>query len=100
MNSIVENLTGMNKITDQVIASDFLIGAKTAVKDCATALTEASTPEVRDLLKRMLDDSIKNHERISSYMGSKGWYNAYNMQRQIQIDLQNADTALNLESSM
>ncbi|AVF20766.1 hypothetical protein ERICI_00853 [Paenibacillus larvae subsp. larvae] len=33
MSTTVENLTGMNVITEQVIASDFLIASKSGVKD-------------------------------------------------------------------
>lgn len=96
MNALVENMTGMNTMTDQVIAMDFLIAAKTAVKNYATALTEAATPEVRGILKKQLDQVISTHEQISSYMITKGWYHPYNVKEQIQLDLQNAQTALKL----
>jgi similar to spore coat protein len=100
MNTIVENLTGMNTMTDQVIATDFLIAAKAAVNDYAIALTETATPDVRTVLRKQLNDAINTHERISNYMINKGWYHAYNVQEQIRLDMKNAETALNLPNGM
>ncbi len=50
MNSIIENMTGMNGMTDQVIASDLLIAAKSGIKNYALALTESTSSEVRNVL--------------------------------------------------
>lgn len=96
MNALVENMTGMNTMTDQVIAMDFLIAAKTGVKNYAIALTEATTPEVRGILKKQLDQVISTHEQISAYMVKKGWYTPYDVKNQIQMDIQNGQTALQL----
>lgn len=96
MNQIIENITGMGKLTDQIIATDLLSSSKTGVKNIAVALTEASTPEVRNALKRQLNDAITAHENIFSYMSSKGWYNAKDMNAQLRMDIQNAKTAVNL----
>ena len=100
MNAIVENLTGMNTMTDQVIATDFLMAAKTNVKNYALALTETATPEVRTILKTHLDDAITTHERITGYMMKKGWYHAYNVDEQIKLDLKNAEAALHLPTNV
>ena len=35
------------------------------------------------------------HEQISSYMVEKGWYHAWDMNEQINLDLDNINTALN-----
>jgi similar to spore coat protein len=96
MNAIVENLTGMSHLTDHVIASDLLLGAKQGVKDYAVALTEAATPEVRAMLKKHLDEAILMHEQVFNYMHSKGWYNAYDPKQQIALDIQGADVALSI----
>lgn len=87
MNQIVENMTGMNKLSDQVIASDLLIFAKTGVKTYASAITESATPEVRNLLKKQLDEAISFQEQVGSLMMKKGWYDAYDMNKQIEMDL-------------
>lgn len=96
MNGLIESLTGMSKMTDQVIATDFLISAKSGVQNYAVAITETTSPEVRVILKKQLQDAIATHEKISNYMMKKGYYNAYDMQEQYKVDMKTTDTALNL----
>jgi similar to spore coat protein len=96
MNQILENVTGTNKLTDQIIAADLLNSAKTGVKNIAVALTEASTPEVRGALKKQLNDAITAHENVFNYMSTKGWYNAADVNEQLRMDIQNAKTAMSL----
>ena len=96
MNGLIESLTGMSKMTDQVIATDFLISAKSGVQNYAVAITETTSPEVRVILKKQLQDAIATHEKISNYMMKKGYYNAYDMQEQYKLDMKTTDTALNL----
>ncbi|BFH69800.1 MAG: spore coat protein [Paenibacillus dendritiformis] len=96
MNTIMENLTGMAGMTDQAVATDMLIAAKSGIKDLATALTEAATPEVRTVLRNHLDTAIQAHEQLTAYMMKNGYYHPYNLQEQLQIDMNNASTALNM----
>ncbi len=98
MNAIVEYLTGMNKLTDQVIAMDFLISAKNGVRSYAMALTEACTPEVSMMLERQLEDAIDTHEQISAYLIDRGWYHPWHAGEQIRFDLQNVQTAMDIPS--
>lgn len=96
MNGLVEMLTGMDKLSDQVIATDFLIAAKSGVQNYSIALTEVTSPEIRSTLKKQLNDAINTHETISNYMMKKGYYYAYDLQEQFKVDMQMANTALNL----
>lgn len=96
MNTTVENPTGMNVLSDQAVASDFLITSKSGVKDLAIALTEATTSEVRSVLKSHLDTAIATHQKITDYLLSKGLYHPFNVQEQIQMDIQNAQKTLDL----
>ncbi|MCT8975044.1 spore coat protein [Clostridium sp. CX1] len=96
MNALIETLTGMDKLSDQVIATDFLVSAKSAVRNYSIALTETTSPEIRSTLRRQLNDAITTHEVISSYMMRKGYYHAYNLQEQFKVDMQTTETALNL----
>jgi similar to spore coat protein len=98
MNSIIESLMGMDTLTDEIIASDMLIAAKTGIKMYAFAITEAATPEVRDTMHRQLQDAIAIHGEITQYMVSKGLYHPYNAGEQIQLDMQVAGTAATLPS--
>jgi similar to spore coat protein len=95
MNTIIEHLTGLNAMTDQVIAMDFLVTAKSGVRNYAMALTESGTPEVKATLAKQLDEAIDMHERIVNYMLENGLYHPWNVNEQIQLDLQNIQTALN-----
>ena len=80
-------------INDHAVAADLLISAKNGVKTYAEAITAAATPSVRTLLKRQLDEAIAFQDQVSAYMTKKGWYNAYNVNQQILIDLnQTQDT--------
>ena len=44
-------------MTDQVMATDFLISAKSAVQNYAVAITETASPEVKIILKNQLRDA-------------------------------------------
>ncbi|MFB1098082.1 MULTISPECIES: spore coat protein [Bacillaceae] len=96
MNPIIENLTGMDALSDQVVAMDLLIAAKSGVRNYAMAVTESGTPEIKEILTRHLIEAIDMHESISAYMEEKGWYHAWDTNEQINIDLNNIDTALKL----
>lgn len=100
MNAVIEALTGMNKMSDQVIATDFLISAKSGVRNYAIALTETTSPEVREVIKRQLKAAIKTHETISDYMMKNGFYHAYNLQEQFKVDMKTTDTALKLKEGI
>jgi len=94
LSAILEHLTGMHTLTDQVIAMDCLIDAKSGVRNLAMAVTEAGTPEVKAVLVKHLDETIDMYERIVSYVMDKGMYHPWNVQEQIRFDLQTIDTAL------
>jgi similar to spore coat protein len=96
MNPIIEYLTGLNTITDQVIATDLLLSAKNGVRSYAIAITEAVTPEIKEALERQLEQNIEQYERISTYMIERNWYEPWQINEQLQMDLKNAEIALNL----
>ncbi len=96
MNPIIENITGMNALSDQVVAMDLLISAKSGVRNYAMAVTESGTPEIKEMLTNHLTAAIDLHEQLSLYMQEKGWYHAFDTNEQIHLDLKNIDTALNL----
>jgi len=93
----IQNLAGMGELTEQVIAWDFLTDAKTAIRSYAIAITEATTPEVRKVLRRQLDSALYTHEKILKYMIANGWYDVYNPQEQVTPEKMTADTLMNLQ---
>ncbi|MFS0635398.1 spore coat protein [Mesobacillus foraminis] len=96
MNQLIQKLTGMGGMTDQVIATDFLISAKSGVRNYAVAITEAGTPELRAALREQLREAIATHEKITNYMVAKGYYHPHDLTKQLQVDLTVSDTALKL----
>lgn len=91
-----QDMIGMGDMTEQVIATDFLISAKTGVINYAMAISETVTPEVRDVLRRHLDNAIETHEKIASYMMKNGYYHVNNPREQIRVDMEAADTVLDI----
>ncbi len=79
MNRIIENLTGMNMLTDQVIAADFLISAKSGIKMYSLALTETATPEIKTVLRKHLEEAVETHEQITAYMMQRGFFTIHMM---------------------
>lgn len=96
MNSIIENLTGMDALSDQVVAMDLLISAKSGIRNYAMAVTEAGTPEIKEMLTQHLEEAIELHDQVSVYMMEKEWYHAWNTNEQIDLNLTNMKTALGL----
>ncbi len=97
MATMIQNLAGMANMTEQVIATDLLLGSKAAIKNYATALTETVTPEVKETLRRHLDIAIDNHEKITDYMVSKGYYHVYNPAEQSRLDMNASDKVMKLQ---
>jgi len=96
MIQLLQNMMGMGGMTDQVIATDFLISAKAAVRNYTVAITETATPELRNALREQLRDAIQTHENITNYMVAKGYYHPHELGEQLQVDLTAANTATNL----
>ena len=98
MNPIVQNITGMGGMTDQIIASDLLISTKSAIHSYAMALCETISPSVRATLQQQLNDAITMHEQVTNYMVKKGYYHPADFNEQLAVDQQNAQAALNLSN--
>ena len=96
MTNMIQKIAGLSGMTDQVIATDFLISAKSAVRNLTFALTESVTPEARDVLREQLNDAIEAHERISQYMIAKGYYHPSNLDEQMKIEEKASKAALKL----
>jgi similar to spore coat protein len=96
MNTFLQNLTGMGGMTDQVIATDFLISAKSGVRNYAAAITEVATPELKAALKEQLRTAIETHEKICNYLIANGYYHPHELSKQMEVDFTASDTAINL----
>jgi similar to spore coat protein len=96
MTNMIQKIAGMGGMTDQVIATDFLISAKSAVRNLSFALTESVTPDVREVLRHQLSYAIEAHEKISQYMMDKGYYHPSNLDEQLEVELKASKAALKL----
>ncbi|WP_102349093.1 spore coat protein [Bacillus sp. Marseille-P3661] len=96
MNQLIQNMMGMGGMTDQVIATDFLISVKSGALYTALALTESATPKLREQLREDLNAALDTHETISNYMIKKGYYKPFELREQLQVDIKAAQTALKL----
>ncbi|HEX3078674.1 MAG TPA: spore coat protein [Lachnospiraceae bacterium] len=97
MNALIEKITGMDKMSDQVIVTDFLVSSKSAIQNYAVAITETMSYQLRATLVNQLNDMIATHEAVSDYMIAKGYYYAYDLQEQFKVDMMVTDTALALK---
>lgn len=97
MANVLQNMAGMGDMTEQVIATDFLLAAKAGVRNYAAAVSEAITPEVREVLRRQLNVAIGTHERIANYMVKRGYYHPNDPQEQVRVDMRAADTVINMQ---
>ncbi|WP_449539675.1 spore coat protein [Ferdinandcohnia sp. Marseille-Q9671] len=96
MNDLIKKFMGMGGMTDKVIATDFLISAKAGIRNIAFAITEVSTPQVRDVLREQLRNAVETHENITNYMIQNGMYHPDDLREQLQTDLAITQTALKL----
>ncbi|SDH49142.1 spore coat protein [Alteribacillus bidgolensis] len=78
----------MQNFNDRAAATDLLLAAKSGVRNCAYAITESASPNVRQALSQQLQQSINFHEQVTNYMMDKGYYHPYNLNEQLQIDQQ------------
>ncbi|MFP7492192.1 spore coat protein [Terribacillus saccharophilus] len=84
------------RVSTAFYAGDLLIFAKTSVRNYSIAITETATPALREVLRKQLQLAIDTHARIFDFMYRRGLYPAYNFERLLQNDIQNANRALQM----
>ena len=90
------NAVGMPNQFDSLVALDFLITAKSAVRNSAMALTEIATPEIRATVEQQMEAALDLHDKISDLMMKKGWFHPYNLSEQHLLDLKAAQTTVQI----
>jgi spore coat protein CotF len=94
----LRNAEGMPKLVDATMSLAFLLNAKSGVRNCAIALSESATPEVRTVLQNQLNTAINMHEKIYQLMVDKGWFYPQNLDKQFQMDIESSTTASQIAS--
>ncbi|GEN45464.1 spore coat protein [Alkalibacillus haloalkaliphilus] len=90
------NAVGMPEQVDSAIALDLLITTKEAVRNYSIALTEATSPEVRTTIRNQMEAAIDFQEEVTNLMMEKQWFHPYDLSKQQLIDLQAAQTAVDI----
>lgn len=78
-------------------ATDLLILSKSAVKNYASAIIETATPALRDTFVQHLQHCIKTHAKVFNFMYEKGLYPAYDLNKLLKNDVNNAQKALEMD---
>lgn len=92
----LENAEGMPGLVDSTIALNFLLSAKSGIRNCAIALTEIADPEARTEVRNMLDAAIDLHTQVSELMMNKGWFHPYHVREQFKLDTMSAQAAVQI----
>jgi similar to spore coat protein len=92
----LENAEGMPDMVNATIALEFLMSAKTGVRNCAAALTEVADMEARKVLRDLLDSSVNLHGELTQLMLRKGGLRSYHVNEQFQLDVKSAQMALKI----
>ena len=86
------------RANDNVKVGQLLGMAKGNVRNYATAITETATPQLRKVLKKHLNDGVDMHEDVFNYMYQRGLYPAYDLEKLLKNDMDNATKALNMKA--
>lgn len=100
MNDLIKKLTGMGGMTDQIIATDFLMSTKEAIRNLAFAITESGSAELRQEMREQFRTAIDTHRDISNFMIDRGFYYPHYFTNQISLEYQTSNTAMGLHDKM
>ncbi|UWG96348.1 spore coat protein [Dehalobacter sp. DCM] len=85
-------------MTERDIVTELLMGSKNEINKFSTVISESTTPKVRDMLRKQLQDVLDSHARIMDYAIEKAYYHPFDPSRELKEDLKQAYTALDLET--
>ena len=97
MVNIIQDVAGVDYMTEKDIVMEMLLTGKNVLNRYSTALGETTTPQVRETLKKHLNQIIDTLGEITDYAVAKGYYHPFNTPEQFKDDLREAYLALDLE---
>lgn len=97
MTNIIQDVAGVDFMTEKDIVTELLLTTKNALSKYSSALSETTTPKVRETLKKHLNQIIDTHGQITDYALEKGYYHPFSPPEQFKDDLKEAYLALDLE---
>lgn len=69
-------------MNDQLLMDNYLLIIKSTIEVYVHGTLESSNPDIRELLKYGLDETIKHQANTYDEMTKYGWYNINNVDRQ------------------
>jgi spore coat protein CotF len=94
MANIIQDVAGVDFMTEKDIVTELLLTSKNALNRYASVLSEAVTPQVRETLKNHLNQIIDFQGQIAAYALNRGYLRPFDPEAQIKDDLKEAYTAL------
>lgn len=98
MTNIIQDVAGAAHMTEKDIVTELLLTGKNVLMKYVSAIGETTSPLVRDILKRHLNETIDTHGQMTDYAISKGYYHPFNPSQQFKDDLKDAFLALDMEA--
>jgi spore coat protein F len=86
----------INVNNDRFYALDLLLSAKTSVRDAAIAISESSTPYVREALLKQFHENVMMHAAAFNYTLGIGLTPSYSPESVIRNDFESAQIALQM----
>lgn len=65
------------EMSNEIIANDMIVGAKSATSAYLVACLEASTPELKSIYMNNLNQVLQGHQIMTEVALKKGWYKPY-----------------------
>ena len=95
--NIIQNVAGADLMTEKDIVTEVILTTKAALNKYSFTLGETTTPKVRDVLRRHLNEILDTHAQIMDYALEKGYYHPFQPSEQFKDDLKDAYLAVDLE---
>lgn len=94
--TIMDQMSRSSKKRDELIATDFLVSAKSIVRAYSVAVTEAASLQVHKTLTEQLNKAIQTHANIADYMIENDMYMAYDLKKQLKHDEEKIKVVIDL----
>lgn len=97
MTNIIQDVAGADLMTEKDIVTEVMLTTKAALNKYALTLGETTTPRVRGVLRKHLEEILDTHARITDYALEKGYYHPFQPSDQLKDDLKTAYLAEDLD---
>ncbi len=86
-----------NKLDVTTFYTGQLLGfAKTSVRSYSIGITETASPQLREVLKKQLNNAIQLHGKVFYFLLERGLYPSYDLSKLLNNDISMANKAISL----